>query len=391
MAESKKKILIVDDDPDISRLLQFALISEGFDVSVAASGLAGIEVALRERPDLAVVDVMLPEVDGFEIVRRLRATPTLAHIPIIMLTARGDVNDKLRGFEVGADDYVVKPVVIEELLARIKVLLSRASALAAPRALRPEVEGRVWTLFSLKGGVGTSSLAVNLAIALRQGWADSVVVADIRLDNGTIESMLNLRPSSKVASSQRLGPSDWDEGFIQQLLISHQSKIEVLTPPSSPLGSRIIEADSVRRILTLLPELFQYVVVDTSSTLNGLNWSVFDLSDLIIMVLTADINSWKAAIRTLEMFKTLNIPQHKVVLVYNHVSPISALSPRQAESYLHLPLVGDIPHGGAAFLSSVNVGVPLLLSHPEHPTATAIKELARKLVTRQPEMKGARR
>ena len=359
----KKRILVVDDDPDINRLLQFALISEGFDVSVAATGLTGIETALS--------------------VRRLRATPTLAHIPIIMLTARGDVKDKLAGFEVGADDYIVKPVILEELLARIKALFTRAGPGTRPSSSQGRAEGQVWTLFSLKGGVGTSSLAVNLAIALRQDWADTVALADLNLDSGAVESMLNLPPSTKLASPETLSPLDLNEDFIRQLLRGHQSKIEVLTLPNTSPETGVIGSDSASRILALLSEIFQYVVVDTSSNLGRINCNLLELSDLIVVVLTSDINSWKACARTLDAFRSLGISLQKVVLVYNNVSPIRALTPSQAESFFRQSLAGEIPYGGTAFLSSINVGVPLSLHNPTQPSAVAIKEFTKKLVTRQ--------
>ena len=383
---AKQRILVVDDDPNLNRLLQFALVSESFSVSIATSGLAGIEVALSERPDLAIVDVNMPELDGFEVCRRLRATPTLAHIPIILLTARANVKDKLAGFKAGADDYVVKPVAMEELIARIRVLLLRTAPSAGPEVPQLRGEGQVWSLFSLKGGVGVSSLAVNLAIVLRQDWADSVALIDLDLECPTIESMLNLPPSMRLASHERLGPEDWGEGLIRQLLTSHHSEVQVLLPPSSPTtGSAVIGSDSASRILTLLKETFQYTVVDTASVMSDLNWTILELSDLIMVILTSDINSWKAGSRALEILQSLDISLHKVALLYNHSSPASALTPRQAESFFHFPLTGDIPYGGAPFLSSVNLGVPLLLNHPTHPTTIALKELTRKLITRRPE------
>ena len=382
MAPSQR-ILVVDDDHTLNRLLQFALVSEGFSVSIATSGLSSIEVALGARPDLAIVDVGLPELDGFEVCRRLRATPTLAHMPIILLTARADVKDKLAGFDAGADDYVVKPVAIEELIARIKALLLRAGPSVGEAVPELTAEGQVWSLFSLKGGVGVSSLAVNLAIALRQDWADSVALIDLNLECGAVESMLNLPPSRGMASLERRGLEDWDEELIRQILIPHQSKVEVLLL-SSPAGSAVISTDDASRIMGVFKETFQYVVVDAGSAMSDLNLSVLELSDLIIVILTSDINSWKAGSTALEIFHSLDISPQKVMLVYNHNSPASAPTPKQAESFFRLPLAGDIPYGGAVFLSSINRGVPLLLDHPGHPTAVAVKELTGKLIASQP-------
>lgn len=139
------------------------------------------------------------------------------------------------------------------------------------------------------------------------------------------------------------------------------------------MESVAIGPESAGRILDVLKGIFQYVVVDTASAMSDLNWSVLELSDLILVILTSDINSWKAGSRALDMFKALNISLQKVVLMYNHNSPVSGLTVRQAESFFRFPLAGEIPYGGAAFLSSVNVGVPLLVNHPTHPIAATLK------------------
>jgi len=372
-------ILIVDDDPALSSLLESALLGEGFLVSVAHSGLAGVERALSERPILAIVDVNMPEVDGFEVCRRLRAAPMLARIPIILLSERADVKDKLAGFDVGADDYVVKPVAIAELLARTRVLLQRVGLPGRSETPQPRREGQLWSLSSLKGGTGVSSLAVNLAIALRQDWADSVALVDLSPECGTVESMLNLPPSAARFSSRQGQDSwDWDEGLVRQLLRSHESGVESLAVPGSPAEGG---TETAKLILDFLKGMFQYVVVDTASAMSDLNWHVWELSDLIVVVLSPDINSWRSSSRMLDAFRYLGIPSQKVTLLYNHISPVSTLSPKQAESFFHLSLAGEIPFGEAAFISSVNLGVPLVLSHPVHPSVLALKGLARKLVT----------
>jgi DNA-binding response OmpR family regulator len=118
------RILIVDDDPAMRVGLQDNLEVEGYQVVTAASLREGREIALRERPDLILLDLMLPDGDGMSLCRHLRSQGL--HIPVIMLTARGEEMDKVLGFEVGADDYVVKPFSLRELLARIHVHLRRS-------------------------------------------------------------------------------------------------------------------------------------------------------------------------------------------------------------------------------------------------------------------------
>lgn len=129
------KILIIEDERKIARFLELELIHEGYEVETAGDGRTGLEKALTWKPDLLILDLMLPELSGIEVCRRLRHE---SDVPIIMLTAKDDVSDKVMGLDMGADDYMTKPFAIEELLARIRVGLKkhRAAQSAAPAVLK---------------------------------------------------------------------------------------------------------------------------------------------------------------------------------------------------------------------------------------------------------------
>ena len=120
----KAHILIVDDDPRITDLLRRVLAYEGYSVASAASGSEALNRSLERPPDLVVLDIMLPGLDGLEVAQRLRAAGD--NVPILMLTARDTVADRVKGLETGADDYLVKPFAPEELVARVKALLRRS-------------------------------------------------------------------------------------------------------------------------------------------------------------------------------------------------------------------------------------------------------------------------
>ncbi len=120
----KADILVVDDDAKITQLLKRALSLEGYGVRTAASGEEGLEAAQTQDPDLVILDILMPGMDGIEVCRRLRAS-SAADVPILLLTAKDDVGDRVRGLDGGADDYVVKPFALEELLARVRALLRR--------------------------------------------------------------------------------------------------------------------------------------------------------------------------------------------------------------------------------------------------------------------------
>jgi len=121
-----ERVLIVDDDPDIVRLVSYNLAHAGYDVQVASTGRKALEAVRKHPPDLIVLDLMLPDVDGMEVCRTLRQQAPSRRIPILMLTAKGDEIDRVVGFEVGADDYVAKPFSPRELVLRIKSILRRA-------------------------------------------------------------------------------------------------------------------------------------------------------------------------------------------------------------------------------------------------------------------------
>ena len=121
-----EKILIIDDDVETLRLVGMMLQKQGFEILAASNGLQGIETAHDVHPDLIVLDVMMPDMDGFEVTKRIRSQAETLTIPILMFTAKNQVDDKVIGFEAGVDDYLTKPIHPAELVAHVKSLLARS-------------------------------------------------------------------------------------------------------------------------------------------------------------------------------------------------------------------------------------------------------------------------
>src|SRR4030081_339549 len=122
-----KKIVLIEDDSDLFALLKYNLDKEGFAVAGSQTGKGAIELFRRERPDLVILDIMLPDADGLDICKAIRNHPELAHVPVIFLTARVSETDRIVGLELGANDYVVKPFFVRELIARIKLQFRTAA------------------------------------------------------------------------------------------------------------------------------------------------------------------------------------------------------------------------------------------------------------------------
>jgi len=136
----KEKVLIVEDEEDVLELVRYNLDKEGYQVVTAITGEAGVKVARTELPDLVLLDLMLPGLDGLDVCRILKNDPTTAHLPIVMLTARGEEADIVTGLELGADDYVTKPFSPRVMMARVKAVLRRKNA--APPAANATVRVR---------------------------------------------------------------------------------------------------------------------------------------------------------------------------------------------------------------------------------------------------------
>ena len=179
------RILVVEDDPSIRLGLEDTLIAKGYEVDVVGRGGEGAERAQTGRYDLVVLDVMLPDIDGFEVCRRIRGNKASRSLPVIMLSARGAEIDRVRGLELGADDYVTKPFSLMELLARVASVLRRARGDAAePTGLRLgdvdiDLVGQVATRAGARFELPSRAFAILKVFARRPG---EVVTREVLLD-----------------------------------------------------------------------------------------------------------------------------------------------------------------------------------------------------------------
>ncbi|MBS0481187.1 MAG: phosphate regulon transcriptional regulator PhoB [Proteobacteria bacterium] len=162
---SAPRLLLVEDDPALSELLEFRFKAEGYGVTVTPDGDEALLLAQEEVPDLVVLDWMIEGTSGIEVCRRLRRDKATAHVPIVMLTARGAEDDKIRGLETGADDYLTKPFSPRELIARVGAIMRR---------IRPALAGEILT-------VGDLSLDATAHKVLRQGQTVALGPTEFRL------------------------------------------------------------------------------------------------------------------------------------------------------------------------------------------------------------------
>ena len=142
-APAREKILVVEDEEDILELISYNLNREGYRVSTATTGEEGLRLAMRDKPDLIVLDLMLPGIDGIEVCRRLKADPQVRYIPVVMVTAKGEEADVVTGLELGADDYLTKPFSPKVLVARLRAVIRRREQESVKDAKEPIQRGEI--------------------------------------------------------------------------------------------------------------------------------------------------------------------------------------------------------------------------------------------------------
>lgn len=193
-----EKILVVDDDLETLVLIGKMLQGHGYTILAANNGTQALTMARKEIPDLIVLDIMMPDMDGYQVTEELRKDPEIGETPIIMFTAKGQVDDKVAGYEAGADDYLTKPVHPIELVAHVRSLLARAKPKPLTSAA-PAADTRKCFIIGVigsKGGLGTSTLVKNLSASYAQLSKSDVIAAELRPGQGCWAGELGISPSS---------------------------------------------------------------------------------------------------------------------------------------------------------------------------------------------------
>jgi pilus assembly protein CpaE len=373
------KVLVVDDDASVQRLLQYTLRQEGYEVVVAADGNEGLRLWQHESPSLVLLDVGLRGLDGYEVATRIRAEEGPGHVPIIMLTAERDVQQKVRALRAGADDYLIKPFHPAELLARMKSLLARFAPSEGVIG-RPPL-GRVHAFYGAKGGVGTTTIAINAAIALR-GLGRSVCLVDGNLQFGDHRVFLDLGLDRKSISDVVASPTV-DKDLLRSVLVTHDSAVDLLLAPPNPEAADLVTNAHMHSIIGHLREMYDYVLVDVDKRLDDFNLGVLDVADTIYVIMTADLSCLKNVRLLIETMGHLGYSANKLQLVLNRANAFTGISRKNAESALRRPIEHEILNEYRGAISSLNTGAPFMATKPNSPLGNSVLDFARAVDQRQ--------
>ncbi|MGQ9710179.1 MAG: AAA family ATPase [Anaerolineae bacterium] len=361
------RILVVDDNADLLQMIRMLLEERGgHEVILSADGEDGLAKARATPPDLAIIDVMMPGMNGYEVCRQLRQNPATAQIPIIILTARGQPVDRETALASGADDYIAKPVTMAELLERVNRLLTSKIPRHAP--------GGTIAVLSLRGGVGVTTLAVNLAITLARSSPNQVCLVDLSPSSGHDALQLGLRPDPNWSALALLA-SKPGSGTIRNYLLTHPSGVHLLASPFVPIVGNGLSPEMVRAVLVALRENFLYVVVDLPPVLAEEVMVVLERADAILLVTAADPPTLQTTVGTLQVLKPY---ASKVRLILNQTGPEPVPPIEALQRVLRRPISGIIPFDPSQ-ARALAQSKPLALSVPDSPLARAVAHLATEL------------
>ncbi len=391
------RVLIVDDIPETRDHLSKLLGFEG-DIDVigaAASGKEALQLATSLTPDVVLMDINMPDMDGIATTELLaREVPTAS---VIMMSVQGESDYLRRSMLAGAREFLVKPFSSDELTASIRQVFTRERekmtrmAVAAAEAGGPRTgtsqtpsgePGQVVAVFSPKGGVGRTTVAVNLAVAAATELGKKVVLVDGSFQFGDVGVLLNLNPKNKSIADlvPELEQAGHEVESIDTFVINHSAGIRVLLAPPSPEMAELITPAGIKRVIEALRLTHELVVVDCTAFFNDTTLAILDSADTILTMLSLEITSIKNMRLFLEVADQLGYDGGKVRLILNRADSALGIRVTDVEHSIGRKVDETIVSDGRSVVYALNRGVPFFLSNREAQVSQDILRLARAVV-----------
>uniref|UniRef100_A0A7C4KHK0 Response regulator n=1 Tax=Anaerolinea thermolimosa TaxID=229919 RepID=A0A7C4KHK0_9CHLR len=354
-----EKILIVDDDVQTLRLVGLMLERQGYKILAASNGAQAIGMARTEQPDLILLDVMMPDVDGFSVARTLRKEPETANIPILMFTARAQVEDKIAGYEAGADDYLTKPIHPAELTAHLRAILSRSKS----REGVPLERGYTVGVMAAKGGLGVSTLALNLAINYFQNTRQEVIAAEMRPGQGSWSTELGLPNFEGLNNLLRLHPNDINTTTIENELVRVPYGVRLLlASPYTRDASLIKNTANFEAIVDHLSLMARLTLLDIGLNTHLACDEILNLCKEVIVVTEPFPGTINRTRLLLEDLKQHGFGGNKLItlVLVNRIRADVQLSVTQVQEALGAPVAQVIPPAPEVSFQAATRNLPMI-------------------------------
>ena len=372
------RVLLIDDEPFYYKLLNKPMKDAGHEFEYSKTGKDGLAKVSATKPDVIIVDLRLPDISGHDILERLRRDTEFSNIPVIVITAKNELGDKLRAFELGADDYLVKPFQPEELVARMRILARRGRAMKIVSEMEKSDETltTIVAVHSLRGGVGTTSVAVNLALAFNQIWAKSTLLVDAVLSAGQVAMMLNAKPRFTWEDFADIETKNIDDDLIDNIASKHSSGLSFIAAPRSPIALDTFSDEFWQIVLSKLAKQYEFIVIDAAHDFADITIQMLNAASSIVLALAPEMSSLRAAMSAMDIYDKLGFPPERIRLLLNSNSSITGIRQAQIEKVLGHPIDFIIPYEPDEVIRAVNFGEPFLLKNSSLPISIKIENMA---------------
>jgi len=371
------RVLLIDDEQFYFKLIRKTLKEAEYELEYAKSSGEGLAKIPSFEPEMLIIDLKLPEIDGFEILERLRRDPKFSHIPVIVITSKDELSEKLKAFELGADDYLVKPFQPEELVARMGILARRRKSMQTQMEKTANTaNATVVTVHSLRGGLGCSSIVVNLGLAFHKLWGKQTLLIDGILTAGQVALMLDTKPAATWENLVGVDRENLDDIVIGEMICSHKSGIRYIASPRYPIAADTFTHETLKFFMDRLKNHNEFTVVDTSHDFSDMTIQMLSVSNTILLVMAPEMASLRTSMSALEIYDRLGIPLEKVKIVLNNNSSNPAIKQAQLEKVLKRPVDFVLPFEAGEVNRALNFGQPFILSNPDLPICLTLEKMA---------------
>jgi Flp pilus assembly CpaE family ATPase len=323
--------------------------------------------------------VMMPDMDGYEVTRRLRQNPSTLQTPILMFTAKTQLDDKVVGFEVGANDYLTKPTHPSELQARVKTLLARVnSKKSTTGSLKDLNRGYVIGVLGARGGLGTTTMAVNLGAGLQSRTKAEVVVAEMLPGQGALALDVGVTNSKGLVDLLSLSKlSDITRDSVRELLVPHPSGLKLLLASDRPRDMHLVnQTANYETLVKKLAGQARFVVLDLGVGIQPFAEKILPLCNEVLVILEGVPNTITHTKALIDDIAELGIPKKNIkVVLNNRIRSETQLPSSQVQANLEHEILSTLTPAPEIFVQATRMQTPAILCQPDSLTARQITKL----------------
>ncbi len=368
------QILIVDDDANNRAVLFDALCDEPYELQEAENGQQAIELARSSLPDLILLDIMMPGMDGIAVLRALRADDSTRMIPVIVVSACGSEPQVIACLEEGALDHVAKPFSNAVVRARVRAALRSHPSETSYQ----EFEEKTIGFIGAKGGVGTTTVALNTALILQQ--QHKVNALELHPSYGSFATQLGMTPTGNLSQLDLKFSVPITSEQLRPLLHSHASGLKVLFGPQPNDGYVEMLPRFAENLVLTLGRMADYTVIDFSSVPSTANLAALTHCDQIVMIVEPEASSLAAGVvMNQRLSETCVSGKFAGIIVVRRTVSSTSLKASEIESAIECPVLGVLLPHPDLYYAALSSGRPLVMSHTDNEISHTLREIVQSL------------